>query len=42
MRAFAARSDDAHSSSVVSTDAPLISTLPVTDSERTTPRNVQL
>jgi hypothetical protein len=41
-RAFAARSDNAHSSSVVSKDAPLIGTLPVTDDERANPNKVQL
>jgi hypothetical protein len=41
-RAFAARSDDAHSSSVVSKDAPLIGTLPVTDGERANTLKVQL
>jgi len=41
-RAFAARSDDAQNSSVVSKEAPLIGTFPVTDDERVNSLKVQL
>jgi hypothetical protein len=39
---LAARNDDAQSSSVVSKDAPLISSLPVTRGERSNSDKVQL
>jgi hypothetical protein len=42
IRAFAARSDDAHTSSVASKDAPLIDTLPVTNGKRTNHHKAQL